>query len=188
MSHPLCSHTIPYPARCGPASCARRIAPPCAFSAPPSRSDLLRRRDNPRHRPPRSDVGDVPCGSERREVSRRACASECGRLDHSHFAPRPVPGTLSPLPPSSRSVATARVHLLSLSHRGPLAPAIALRYCHTGLFPPRRHRSFLPLSPPHSNVPTVYPPSIRASAHSPSISSFTSNRPRCACERIAKGE
>ena len=104
-------------------------------------------------------------------VSRRACASECGRLDHSHFAPRPVPGTLSPLLSPSRSVATARVHLLSLSHRGPLASSryLALRYCHSGLFPPRRHRSFLPLSPPHSNVPTVYPPSIRASAHSPSL-------------------
>jgi len=70
----------------------------------------------------------------------------------------------------------------SLTQRPAISRSSSVRYSHTGLFPPRRHRSFLPLSPPHSNVPTVYPPSIRASAHSPSLSSCTSNRSRCANE------
>jgi hypothetical protein len=96
------------------------------------------------------------------------------------LAPFLVPFLRSRLPPAPSPLRVFTC-FLSLSHRGPLSSS-SVRYCHSGLFPPRRHRSFLPLSPPHSNVPTVYPPSIRASAHSPSLSSYTSNRSRCANE------
>ena len=104
---------------------------PMRFLRPPSRSDLLRRRDNPRHRPPRSDVGDVsPCAPRRaaqsdERISRRACASECGRLDHSHFAPRPflVPFLRSRLPPAPSPLRVSTC-FLSLTHRGPLSRAL----------------------------------------------------------------
>ena len=125
------------------------------------------------------DVGDVPCAqSDERSRGVPAPASVGVWITRIlRLAPFLVPFLRSRLPPAPSPL---RVSTCFLSHTE--ARYLALRYCHTGLFPPRRHRSFLPLSPPHSNVPTVYPPSIRASAHSPSLSSCTSNRSRCANE------
>ena len=168
-----------------------RAAP--AFFGLQTLFDLLRPRDNPAI----DLLVDVGFGSPMQcAVRLRALRGSFGvpalervwAFEPLAFCASPVPGTLSPLSPPSHSVATARVHASFLSHIEARYLRSSVRYCHSGLFPPRRQRSFLPLSPPHSNVPTVYTPSIRASAHSPSISSFTSNRPRCACERIAKGE
>ena len=53
---------------------------------------------------------------------------------------------------------------------------------------PAQEAPILPSSfpSPFERPYSLSPPSIRASAHSPSLSSCTSNRSRCACERIAK--
>ena len=97
-----------------------------------------------------------PCGSERREDLAACLRQRVWAFGSLAFCASPrswYPFSALVSLPLRRHCACPLA--FSLTQR-PAISRSSVRYCHSGLFPPRRHRSFLPLSPPHSNVPTVY--------------------------------